>query len=252
MTRTNKNPFRDIADLENEVQEFMTAHRLFVSSQAKRISDYFEMCCYNHVVKFYERKGYETQVKNLQGNGFRYKLSPSGYPSNFSYFSLNKIVKQGRKPRSRSFEIRHNLTVQSSVQTDIYVTPDIAIINADSVVEEQDHYIVERSRKRFCYVPNKDLQSFCEVKQFNAFPELLFSFNGLCYEITIGRAIVDSRFKHLAPALMISGKSSPHTERIKSSLEGRSECNIIFDIFESGTNTFSRKNLSRLAVVGSV
>ena len=45
------------------------------------------------------------------------------------------------------FEIHHNLTVQSGHQEDIYLTPDISVINKDSIVSDKDHYLVENSTK---------------------------------------------------------------------------------------------------------
>lgn len=245
------NPFKDKSELEDDIKSFLNKHRTFLSNQADRISDYFEMCCYNYIVRFYQAKGYTLVVENLKSKGFRYKLSPAGYPENFSYFKIYKDIElEGVKKRCE-FEIHHNLTIQSSQQEDIYLTPDIAVINIDSVETENDHYLVENSSKKFCYVKNENLQTFCEVKQFNPFPELLFSFMGLYSEIINSEENRDHNFEHIAPSLLISGKGKLHTNKIKESLEERFLLNMIYDLFETGSITFSKRFASLLATVGS-
>lgn len=245
------NPFKDKSELEDDIKSFLNKHRTFLSNQADRISDYFEMCCYNYIVRFYQAKGYTLVVENLKSKGFRYKLSPAGYPENFSYFKIFKDIEiEGEKKRCE-FEIHHNLTIQSSQQEDIYITPDIAVINIDSIETESDHYLVENSSKKFCYVKNENLQTFCEVKQFNPFPELLFSFMGLYSEIINSEESRNDDYEHIAPSLMISGKGKLHTNKIKESLEERYLVNMIYDLFETGSITFSKKYASALVTVGS-
>lgn len=177
------NPFKTPEAFEEEIKSFLWRHKTFVANQASRISDYFEMCCYNHIVKYYENSGFEVIVENLISKKFRYKLSPSGYPSNFSFFKISKRIQNRSKTYIYEFEIHHNLTIQSAIEKDIYLTPDISVINVGSIIEDDTHYMVEKSTKKFCYVANSDLQTFCEVKQFNPFPELLFSFNGMYIEM---------------------------------------------------------------------
>jgi hypothetical protein len=247
------NPFKTPEAFEEEIKSFLIRHKTFVANQAGRISDYFEMCCYNHIVKYYENSGFEVTVENLIGEKFRYKLSPSGYPSNFSFFKISKRIKDENKTHIYEFEIHHNLTVQSAIEKEIYLTPDISVINVGSILEEETHYLVEKSSKRFCYVANSDLQTFCEVKQFNPFPELLFSFNGMYIEMIDSKTTRKEEFpiKHIAPSLMLSGKGNVHTEKIKLSLESRNKSNIIFDLFETGNITFSRNFVSSLFSISS-
>lgn len=246
------NPFKKPEEFEEEIKTFLKYHKTFISNQANRISDYFEMCCYNHIVRFYEYSGFEVTVENLINNQFRYKLSPAGYPSNFSYFKIKKEIEIDRKKYYYEFEVHHNLTIQSAIENEIYLTPDISVINAGTIVEDEKHYMVEKSSKKFCYVENKNLQTFCEVKQFNPFPELLFSFNGMYIEMVDG----DNReskleIKHIAPSLMLSGKGNIHTEKIRKSLEGRNSSNIIFDVFETGSITFSKRFVATLNTIQS-
>jgi len=229
------NPFKKTDEFEAEITDFLKKHKTFLSNQGKRISDYFEMSCYNKLVRFYERTGFRIKVKNLVAKKFRYKLSPGGYPENFSYFEISYPSGSEQGNNIYVFEIHHNLTVQSGHQDDIYLTPDITVINKDSIISDYDHYLVENSTKKFCYVKNGDLQTFCEVKNFNPFPELLFNFIGLYNELKAPALSFNQHTEpplHLAPSLMISGKANKHTSRIKDSLENRHTVNLLFDLFE--------------------
>lgn len=248
------NPFKSVEDFEAEINSFLRRHKTYINEQGNRISDYFEMNCYNYVVKYYENHGFILSIKNLIAGRFKYKLSTNGYPENFSFFSILLKYEVEAKPYEVQFEIHHNLTVQSGFQNDIYVTPDISVINANTIVEDHNHYIVEHSKKKFCYVQNKDLQTFCEVKQFTPFPELLFNFTGMYTELKMNALSDDKHYqqpKHIAPSLMLSGKGNRHTERIKESLEKRYFINIIFDLFDTGSITFSDYGKNELYFIGS-
>ena len=246
------NPFKKIEDFEDEINDFLKRNKTFIANQGNRISDYFEMSCYNYIVRYYQRQGFTLEVKNLIAKKFKYKLSPSGYPENFSFFEVRL-----RKSFEGEicFEIHHNLTVQSGHQNDIYLTPDISVINKETIVSDQDHYLVANSTKKFCYVENSNLQTFFEVKNFNPFPELLFNFIGLYNELKIilRYAEIHEAFpQHLAPSLMISGKGNIHTEKIKESLEARYSVNLFYDLFEQGLRSFSRSNSANLEHIGSL
>lgn len=248
------NPFKKVEDFENEINDFLKRNKTFISNQGKRISDYFEMSCYNHIVRFYQKQGFTLEVRNLIAKKFKYKLSPSGYPENFSFFEI-RLRSISEDEKEICFEIHHNLTVQSGHQNDIYLTPDISVINKDTIVSDKDHYLVENSTKKFCYVENNNLQTFCEVKNFNPFPELLFNFIGLYNELK--KEILDNNLQrdfpsHLAPSLMISGKGNVHSERIKKSLERRYSVNLLFDLFEHGLTSFSINNSKYLKHIGSL
>ena len=249
------NPFKKVEDFESEINDFLKRNKTFISNQGKRISDYFEMSCYNYIVRFYQNQGFVLEVKNLIAKKFKYKLSPSGYPENFSFFEIRLKTIFEEELKEICFEIHHNLTVQSGHQNDIYLTPDISVINKDSIVSDKDHYLVENSTKKFCYVENKNLQTFCEVKNFNPFPELLFNFIGLYNELK--KEVLDNESQrefphHLAPSLMISGKGNVHSERIKKSLEARYKINLLYDLFEHGLRSFSIFNSKYLKQIGSL
>lgn len=237
-----RSPFKDVKELEKEITDYMNKHKVRIKNQASRISDYFEMCCFNYVVKFYERNGYEVNVENLQNGEYRYKCSTQGNQHNFSYFQVSI------KPKNRwyRFHVHHNLAVQSSHEEDIYTTPDISVIRRNAIKLKDDFY---EGNKKFSYVENDDLITFCEVKQFNPFPELLFNFIGTVNEVKSD--IIKDEFEkaepcHLAPSLMISGKPNKHAERIKASLERRYCINVIFDLFDSGSVQFSSAQLRGL------
>lgn len=239
-------PFKDFALFEKEIKDFANKYKTIVVNQAKRTSDYFEMSCFNYIVRFYEHNGYELEVKNLQAGKYRYKCSPSGIQSNFSNFeaSIKSEIKL------LSFEIHHNLAVQSSQDDKIFTTPDIAVIKKGKVQYTKEYY---DTKTTFSYVENKHLLTFCEVKQFNPFPELLFNFIGILNELK-KEYMTDNGIKqktaHIAPSLMISGKPNKQTKNIKISLEDRYCINIIFDLFYSAAFTFSKGNVILLRKTG--
>ncbi|MCB0536427.1 MAG: hypothetical protein KDE33_02765 [Bacteroidetes bacterium] len=239
-------PFKEFALFEKEIQDFANKFKTIVSNQAKRTSDYFEMSCFNYIVRFYELQGYKLKVKNLKDNKYRYKCSPAGIQSNFSHFEAQKKI--GRK--TLKFEIQHNLAIQSSHDSEVYTTPDISIIKLGKVKYTKSYY---DTRTTFSYVDNINLISFCEVKQFNPFPELLFNFIGILNELKKEYMIDEGEQQeslHIAPSLMISGKPNKQTKRIKASLESRYCVNILFDLFYSATFTFSKSNIDVLRNAG--
>ena len=44
-------PFKEKALLEKEIIEFVNKFKATVSNQATRMSDFFEMSCFNHIVQ---------------------------------------------------------------------------------------------------------------------------------------------------------------------------------------------------------
>ena len=88
-------PFKAQSDFENELTEFSNKYKVLLADHSKRISDYFEMSCYNFVIRYYEKKGYKLDVQNLQGGKFKFKCSPTGLLKNFSYFKATKKGNQG-------------------------------------------------------------------------------------------------------------------------------------------------------------
>ncbi len=254
MARKPKSPFKDIRLLQYEISNFLSAHAATISNHAERISDYFEMSAYNSVVKHYDNNGYSITINNLIDGKFKYKLSPAGYPSNFSYFTAQKTYTYKGTVTNHIFEIHHNLTVASGRSSGIYVTPDISIINQGTITNLTDpKYFFSGSRK-YCYVDNSNLKSFCEVKNLNPFPELLFSFIGLLNELkpkVFDGQTLKTKPYHIAPSLMLSGGGNYHVREIKKQLLDRYNINIFYGLFYSHSQAYSARNSANVIKIGS-
>lgn len=239
-------PFKDKSELESEIIAFINKHKETVANQAQRISAYFEMCCFNYIVRFYELNEYSLTIQNLQNGEYKYKCSVSGIHENFSHFRATINLDN----TSHEFDILHNIAVESSHEPDIFVIPDISVVKSESSRITTDYY---HSRKRLSFVRNEDLMTFCEAKHFTPFPELIFNFVGVVNELR--NQILTKKEAtfvpvHIAPSLMISGKPNKQTARIKDSLEGRYCINIIYDLFYSAKNTFSKRKIKELRTAG--
>ena len=110
-------PFKDEAAFENELKDFANKYRTRLSEHSRRISDYFEMSCFNMIVRYYEHHGFTASVENLQAGRFRFKCSPSGLLENFSYMKLSNGISD--------YHIYHNASVQSAHDTDVFTEPTI-------------------------------------------------------------------------------------------------------------------------------
>jgi len=238
------NPFKDIKELTRDVETYLRKNRSVIYNNSKRISDFFEMACYNNVVRFYENNGYEVTIKNLIKNRFKYKCTTAGNPENYSFFEA--VYKIGKL--TFIYEIRHNINIQSYYTDNTYTTPDISILKPDQVQIDNDFYI---SKQKYYYVSNSSLISFCEVKNFTPYPELLFNFIGVVNELrpNLLRKVKYSGTKHITTSLMISGKSNRHTDKIIANLQDRYHINVICDLFNIGGITFGRHSHSRLKTV---
>jgi hypothetical protein len=246
-TRKKISPFKEKDTLLQEITSFINKYKSTVSNQANRMSDFFEMSCYNHIVSFYEKNDYLVSIENLQNQKYRYKCSTSGIQSNFSHF----LVQKKEQNKTLAFEIQHNLAVQSSHSPDLFTTPDIVIIKKGKIKISTDYY---DSNRKLCYIKNSDFVTFFEVKQFNPFPELLFNFIGVVNELRKDILLNTDKIEkpiHLAPSLMVSGKPNKQAQKIKENLENRYCINIIFDIFNSGVETFSKNKVQKLKTTGS-
>lgn len=230
------NPFKDINDLQNDVEGFLRKHRSTLFRHAKRISDYFEMACFNYLVKYYEGLGYTTTPTNLKKQKFRYKCSTQGDPNNFSYFTIEK--------NDDKFEIHHNINISSAHGEGIFTTPDMSVVLPNSTKEYENFY---NSSTKYYYCPNDSLITFFESKNFNPFPELQFSFIGVVNELKPSclskQRIITS--DHIAPSLLMSGKANDHNMRIGESLQDRYDINIISDLFSVGNAKFGKYSIAK-------
>ena len=242
-THRTSSPFKDVAEFESELIKFSNKFKTTLAEHSKRISDYFEMSCYNMIIRYYENKGYTTSVENLISGRFRFKCSPSGHLDKFSFIKLSKDGK--------TYRLYHNASVQSAHDKDVYTTPDIVVAVDEKPSETTDYY---KTKARFTYLPNSSIKTFCEAKHLTPFPELMISFIGtvnelkpLCIRAKEGDK-VDA--DHIAPSLMMSGTLSKPTERIAKSLRNRYYVNIFSDLFVDPYKTvFSMLRLDEITTL---
>lgn len=238
------NPFKDLRELKRDVETYLRKNRSSIYNNSKRISDFFEMACYNNIVRFYENNGYSIKIANLTKGKFYYKTTTAGNPSNYSYFEAILI----RGNLFQKFEIRHNINVQSYHTNNTYTTPDIVIIKPNSILIDSTFYA---NSLNYYYIKNSSLISFCEVKNFNPYPELLFNFIGVVNELrpNLLKPIRFHNDKHIATSLMMSGQTNSHTQRIVTNLKHRYYINIMSDLFNLGGVTFGRYSLRYVRTV---
>lgn len=225
-------PYKKASSLIRDIEKFLTKHSATLKSQGSRISHYFEMGCYNDVVKFYEKNGFTVSPQNLKGTQFRYKISAHGDPDNFSHFVVSKVLGD----KVYEFEVHHNLSLECPHESEIFYTADISVINKGSIVRISPETYTQ---KRSC-CKGKDLQTFFEVKHMAPFPELLFSFVGIPENI-LSKENRNVAVQHLAPSLLMSGRANFHGEKIKNYLEGKYDVNIIFNIFGTPSVIYSNR-----------
>lgn len=229
MNMKKTTPFKAPSDFEKDLKNFSNSYNILLAKHAKRISDYFEMSCYNFVIKYYEKKGYELEAQNLQDGKFKFKCSPIGLLKNFSYF---KATKKGNHDVDEVVYIYHNATAQSAFDENVFTTPDIVVSNSNTPEETMDYYA---TKKTLSYIPKEHIVTFCEAKHLTPFPELMVNFVGTVHELKPG--CVDDHEKHpdsdhIAPSLMMSGTFSKPTRRIQNSFEKRYYVNFFDNLFE--------------------
>lgn len=235
-------PFKDITEFEKELTTFANKYKTTVAEHSKRISDYFEMSCFNMIVRYYELIGYTSSVENLRSNRYRFKCSPSGLLENFSYI---KVEKDGK-----AFRIYHNASVQSVHDKDVYTTPDIVVAEDTEPCVTIDYY---KTKKKFSFLPNDRMATFCEAKHLSPFPELMISFIGTVNELKPSCLEIVSKHEgedHIAPSLMMSGCLSKPTKKIEKSLCRRYFVNIFSDLFMDPYKiVFSKYKLSSITTL---
>lgn len=229
MSRRNQ-PYKKASSLIKDIEKFLTKHSATLKSHGSRISHYFEMGCYNDVVRFYEKNGFTVSSQNLKGTQFRYKISAHGDPDNFSHF----LVSKASGDKVYVFEVHHNLSIECPHESEIFYTADISVINKGSIVRiNPETYAQKRSCCR-----GADLQTFFEVKHMAPFPELLFSFVGIPENILV-KENRNLAVQHLAPSLLMSGRANFHGQKIKNYLESKYDLNIVFNIFGTPSVIYS-------------
>lgn len=246
--KSSKNPYKDRKELLKDVSSFISRNGATFNQLAKRMSDLFEMSIYNDVVKFYKRKRYTINIKQLNKDGtFRYKLSTNGLRENFSYFHCEKNTIKNRKRTKVEIEIHHNLKIQSAHDEHIYYTADISVCDIDGTVTNK-----QKNGRNHSYVKNDSLISFFEVKNLNPFPEILFGFSGLVLEVM--PKFIDGTIKscssgdHLTPSIVFSGLGSSHVRKVSESLTYRYNYNIISGLYANKNQIYSFKDLKQYSL----
>ena len=228
-------PFKDKSLLITSIKKFLDRYGADIAQQGDKISGYFEMSCFNDTVTYYENNGFSVTPKNLNGGTYVYKLSPSGHPENFSYFEISN---------NGEFEIHHSLSVESVMGSDLFYTPDIAVIKKDAIEKRitASYYNGKRAHS-FCNA--KYLQTFVEVKHMEPFPEMLFNFTGLLLNFSPSVMNKGARAgkgeQHLAPTLALSGKGNTHTVAIKEYIETQYDCNLFYGLFYKYSQIYSTR-----------
>jgi hypothetical protein len=242
-------PFKAPADFEKDLTDFANRYRITLAEHSKRISEYFEMTCYNLIVRYYDKKGYSMIAQNLKGGKYKFKCSPKGHLQNFSYFKATKVDMNGKE---KSFYVFHNATVQSAYDDKVFTTPDIVVAKEEKTAETTDYYATKYS---LTYIPKDKMITFCEAKHLSPFPELMISFVGTVNELMpdcLDGSVLHLPSDHIAPSMMMSGTFGKSTTRIKESLESRYYVNYFDNLFEdvSVRSFLSMSQMSNIATLG--
>ena len=250
--RKSKSPFKANNEFKKSISVFLMSHGATFSQEAKRTSAYFEIAAYNDLVKFYENNGYTVRPANLRPrkNVFAYAMSPNVKPEKVSYFIATRNYKDGTV---WSFEIRHNIRIQSQHDPEVFITPDYAVIDKGSIqsIRLNYHY---NGKTDYFFVAAGSVRTFAETKHYNPSPEMVLNFVGLVNEIAPGFIAGTSPRrppKHCAPALFVSGVGSVHVKKIRSSLRNRYGINIFLGLFAYPNQVYSKKNQAYIKKVGT-
>lgn len=244
-----KSPYRDNEEFMKDLKDFANKFRVTIAEHSLKTSGYFEISCYNLILRYYEKKGYKLEVMNLQSDGFKFKCGPHGFISNFSYFKATKSNGDGTE---ETVYIFHNATAQSAFDDKVFTTPDIVIAKTDVAAETTDYYI---TKQKLTYISKENLLSFCEAKHLTPFPELMINFMGIVHELRPECMHVEDAkesSEHIAPSLMVSGTFGKPTKRIQESLEKRYYVNFFDNLFDdSSVGAFSSKSkVNKMATLG--
>lgn len=248
----SRSPFLDNSLLQQEIEGFLTRFRTTFAQQVQRTSAFFEIACYNDLVRYYEAMHFEVTPQNTtpRSKEFVYALSTNAKPENCSYFLAERTYSS---IGDMAFEIRHNLRIQSAHDDGVFVCPDYVVINPGTLTSRRDpnHY---NGKVDYDYVPAAEVQTFAETKHYAPSPELILNFVGLVNELLpdlmVGN-VPSSAPKHLGPSLFISGAGNSHHERIRTSLAKRYSINIFLGLFARRTQAYAANNQRNLIKIGT-
>lgn len=249
---SSKSPFLDNSVLQKEIEGFLTKFRSIFAQQVQRTSAFFEIACYNDLVRYYEAMHFKVTPQNTmpRSKQFVYALSSSAKPENCSYFLAERTYPS---VGTVAFEIRHNLRIQSAHDNGVFVSPDYAVINPGTVTSLRDPNYYN-GKVDYDYVPAAEVQTFAETKHYTPSPELILNFVGLVNELRpdlMASNAPPSTPKHLGPSLFISGAGNAHHDRIRASLAKRYSINIFLGLFARRTQAYAANNQSTLVKIGT-
>lgn len=211
----SKKKLKTTQSFGDSVRFFLNTYKKDLENIVSRLSDFFEMKIYNDVVRAYEQLGYSCKPMQLiNGNQFKYKLSPSGLITNFSFFEIEK--------NNQRFWIIHNLKCESASYNDCYVTADVCVIDENSTMRKAV------DNKNVDFVPNSHLRTFFECKFMSPFPELIANFVGLVTVLMPDCLEKKSRTKqHVAPTLVCANNGSKNSYRFANAVQRKHDVNVL-------------------------
>lgn len=211
-------------ELDKRIGYFLRGYGKRLKNQTDKIAYYCQMTAYNAYIEYYsDQHGWTTAVQQTRDDRFNYKLQPFGDPENFSYFELSH--------GTDVLWVLNNMQIESAHDGDLFFAPDVVVVRANAIKSHKSEVARAAGYERTVYfLRNRDLITFGEVKNVSPFPELLFSFQGLIFElmpeIFFGKLSAEDNV-HPAPALLCSFTGSRHAMKIARTLESRFRVNIL-------------------------
>jgi hypothetical protein len=148
---------------------FFKRHRSALEMVPSRESQLLELASLMATVEHYRQQGYDVAPRNTPRGRLRIKVSASGYPWNFSYFSAHG--------KGSDVELHVNLAVRGASPRDPgYYVVDIAVVKTGRVPTTRS--------EDWTGVANDALVTFVEAKKLVIYPMLLAHFVGIAHELT--------------------------------------------------------------------
>jgi hypothetical protein len=231
------------AQIEAKINSFLRRHRATLAEISRSLPSMFEGLCITYVARYYEDElGYQVTPQNLiSGRLFRLKYSTRGNPAHYSFFRLER--------NSRTYEIRHNMSVSGARDPELTYVVDIAVIKADCISKKTTFGITGR-KNNYYVCSNEDMRSFAEVKALQAYSMLIAAFVGTVFELE-PNALRPSKFEenqrkfahHMFPSLLVSGPAHIGASLARDSMEDRWYAMVIScDLFNSNADFIGRQN----------
>lgn len=253
MSKT-KSPFKDNKALQSQISGFLANYGAVFAQEASRTSAFFEVAVYNDLVAYYASHGFSVTPRDLSvtssGAQFVYAMSPSANPSKCSFFEVVKAYKRGQ---THSYEVRHNVRIQSAHDPAVFVSPDYAVLKPGALQSVRlKHYY--NGKVDYHFVPASSVLTFAETKHYMPSPELILNFVGIVNELKpdlLAKKYPSVRPFHFSPTLFVSGAGSFHTKAIQASLSSRYNINVLLGLFVRPTQLYAKRNRSKICKVGS-